>query len=303
MAQSMVDLATNFLNNGFVDLGVVLDNQACVDLLRQIYQTRKFDPDLFIDEDQHKKNPRWTKNNPGPGINLTEKFDLDFIEKSEPFQNAMTRILGPNYKIMLKKFIVGVPNDWLPKWVHEETKDQMIANLGAYIKPDYQDMTYFRGIDFHQDLIDHKSRTSDFITLYVYLDNVEMDMSPLVVIPKSHIFGATKFPHDVKIEWDKGECTYSDRKGKETKLNYKFLTGNTGQIYFWSALTLHGTRAQTAEKPRISLRYLIERSKTEGTFLIDQLNEKINAELSLDSTRDDLNEFGKPVKFGKLLKS
>ena len=55
MAQSMVDLATDFLNNGFVDLGVVLDNQACVDLLRQIYQTRKFDPDLFIDEDQHKK--------------------------------------------------------------------------------------------------------------------------------------------------------------------------------------------------------------------------------------------------------
>ena len=102
MAQSMVDLATNFLNNGFVDLGVVLDNQACVDLLRQIYQTRKFDPDLFIDEDQHKKNPRWTKNNPGPGINLTEKFDLDFIENNDSFKNSMTKVLGPDYKIMHK---------------------------------------------------------------------------------------------------------------------------------------------------------------------------------------------------------
>ena len=51
--------------------------------------------------------------------------------------------------------------------------------------------------------------------------------------------------------------------------NYKFLTGNSGQIYFWSALTLHGTQSQTSEKPRISLRYLIERSKDEGKFLID----------------------------------
>ena len=102
MAQSMVDLATDFLNNGFVDLGIVLDNQACVDLLRQIYQTRKFDPDLFIDEDQHKKNPRWTKNNPGPGINLTEKFNLDFIENDylpylylDAFVMVMPTLAGP----------------------------------------------------------------------------------------------------------------------------------------------------------------------------------------------------------------
>ena len=299
----MMDFTTSFLENGFIDLGSVLDKKACNDLLGKVYDTRKFGPDLFIDEKQHKKNPRWTKNNPGPGINLTEKFNLDFIEKSGVFQDTMTKVLGPNYKIMLKKFVVGVPNNWLPKWVHEETKDQMISNLGAYIKPIYQDMTYFRGIDFHQDLIDHKSRTSDFITLYVYLNDVEMGMSPLVVIPKSHIFGATKFPHDIKVDWDKGNCTYSDRNSKESKLDYKFLTGNSGQIYFWSALTLHGTQAQAAEKPRISLRYLIERSKTEGTFLIDQLNETINAELSLDSIRNDLNGVGKPVKFGKLLKS
>ena len=33
-------------------------------------------------------------------------------------------------------------------------------------------------------------------------DDVEIGMSPLVVIPKSHIFGATKFPHDIKINWN-----------------------------------------------------------------------------------------------------
>jgi len=299
----MIDFTKNFLKDGFVDLGSVLDKQACKNLLKEIYETRKFGTDLFIDEKQHKENPRWTKNNPGPGINLTEKFDLDFIERSEAFKNAMTKLLGPNYKIMLKKFVVGVPNNWLPNWVHEETKNQMIANLGAYIKPDYQDMTYFRGIDFHQDLIDHKSRTSDFITLYVYLDDVVMGMSPLTIIPRSHIFGATTFPHDLKIDWENNSCTYSDRQGKEEKFDYKFLTGDSGQVYFWSALTLHGTQAQTADKPRISLRYLIERSTSEEKFLIDELNESINSSLSLNSTRDDLNKDGKPVKLGKLLKS
>jgi hypothetical protein len=299
----MNDFDDDFLNNGFVDLGQILDKDACKELLKKVYETRNFGPDLFIEEKQHRENPRWKKNNPGPGINLTEKYDLDFIEKNSMFIDAMTKVLGPNYKIMLKKFIVGVPNDWLPEWVHNETKDQMIANLGAYIKPEYQDITYFRGIDFHQDLIDHKSRISDFITLYVYIDSVEMGMSPLVVIPKSHIFGATKFPHDLKMKWDSGKCDYSDREGRSKELDYKFLTGGVGQVYFWSALTLHGTQAQTADKPRISLRYLIERSSDNEEVLIDKLNESIESQLSLDSTRNDLDQLGKPVKFGKMLKS
>ena len=134
-----------------------------------------------------------------------------------------------------------------------------------------------------------------------------MGMSPLVVIPRSHIFGATKFPHDVKIDWDVNNCIYSDRRKNTANLNYKFLTGNSGQIYFWSALTLHGTQSQTAVKPRISLRYLIERSKTSGEFLIDKLNKTINFELSLDVTRNDLNGAGESTKFkpmhGKILKS
>ena len=213
----------------------------------------------------------------------------------------MTRVLGPDYKIMHKSFVVGVPTDWLPEWVKNDTEDLMDANLGAWIKPEFQDMTYFRGIDFHQDLIDYKSRLSDFITLYVYLDNVDMKMSPLMIIPKSHVFGATKFPHDLKIELDTENCLYSDTRGNTTNLNYKFLTGNSGQLYFWSALTLHGTQAQMADKSRISLRYLIERSKISGEFLIDKFNETINFDLSLDSTRNYLEGVSKPTH-GKMLK-
>ena len=80
------------------------------------------------------------------------------------------------------------------------------------------------------------------------------------------------------------------------------MTGNTGQVYFWSALTLHGTQPQMADKPRISLRYLIERSKTSGEFLIDKFNDTIHFDLSLDSTRKNLEGVGKPTH-GKILKS
>jgi hypothetical protein len=95
---------------------------------------------------------------------------------------------------------------------------------------------------------------------------------------------------------------YSDRRGNTTNLNYKFLTGNSGQMYFWSALTLHGTQPQMADKPRVSLRYLIERSKTTDEFLIDKFNKTINFELSLNTTRSYLEGVGKPTP-GKILKS
>lgn len=299
----MTDFSQNFLDNGFFDLGSIIDTKKCHNLLKQIQETRSFGSELFIDEEEHKKNPRWTRNNPGPGINLAEKCDLDFIEKNELLQNVLTKVLGPGYKIKLKKFVVSVPEYWLPKWINKETKEQMIANLGAYIKPEYKDMTYFRGIDFHQDTVGGEAglKLPNFLTLYVYLDDVEIGMSPLVVIPKSHIFGATKFPHDIKINWNSDRCTYSDRKGNKAEFDYKFLTGKTGQTYFWSALTLHGTQPTTIKKSRISLRYLIERSSNEETFLIDKVYKK-NSPLIIDATRNDIDELGKPIKFGKVLK-
>lgn len=300
----MSDFSQDFLDNGFFDLGSIIDKKKCQDLLKQIQETRSFGSELFIDEEEHIKNPRWIKNNPGPGINLAEKYDLDFIEKNELVQNVLTKVLGPGYKIKLKKFVVSVPEYWLPEWINKETKEQMIANLGAYIKPEHKDLTYFRGIDFHQDTVGGEAglKLPNFITLYVYLDDVEIGMSPLVVIPKSHIFGATKFPHDIKINWDSDKCSYSDRKGNKTELNYKFLTGKTGQTYFWSALTLHGTQPNIIKKSRISLRYLIERSSNEGVFLIDKVYKK-NSPLMIDTTRNDVDESGKPIKFGKVLKS
>ena len=84
----MKNFEETFLNDGFVDLGSVLDKERCQALLKDVYKTRNFGHDLFITEDEHRKNPRWSKTNPGPGINLTEKFDLDFIEKNNSFQDS-----------------------------------------------------------------------------------------------------------------------------------------------------------------------------------------------------------------------
>lgn len=290
-----------FLEDGFIDLGEVLDKNATHDLLEQVYTSRDFSSALFIDEEQHRKNPRYTKTNPGPGINFTEKVDLSFIEENPSFRNAMTTVLGPDYNILLKKFVVGVPDDWIPDWVIREISGLGATNLGSYIKPEFHDITFFHGIDFHQDLVDHPKRKADFVTLYVYLDNVIDGMSPLVIVPKSHIFGATTFPHKITVHNGTNKLTYEDRRGRKGDFNFKFLTGGAGNIYFWSQLTLHGTQPQGVTKPRISLRYQIERGKNDEPCLIDEFNNQIDGPLLLESVRYDQDESGKVEKRGNMI--
>lgn len=214
----MVFSREEFLEQGFIDLGPVLDKKVCQELLDKVFATRDFSSALFIDEKTHKKYPRYQKTNPGPGINLVEKYNLDFIEGNSTFKDSMKTVLGENYKIILKKFIVGVPDSWIPEWVARETDDFGVANLGPYIKSQFHDMTYFHSIDFHQDLIDHPNKNADFITLYVYFDEVDEGMSPLVVVPRSHIFGATVFPHKITIHDEQNTLTYED--GDDKKENF-----------------------------------------------------------------------------------
>jgi len=297
----VTSLRESFLDDGFIDLGQVLDKQACHHLLKQVYASRDFSSALFIDEEKHRKNPRYRKSNPGPGINFTEKVDLNFIEENTAFRNAMTTVLGPDYNILLKKFIVGVPDDWIPDWIIREISNVGVANLGSYVKPEFHDITYFHGIDFHQDLIDHPQRKADFVTLYVYLDDVVDGMSPLNVVPKSHIFGATTFPHKITVHDGTNKLTYEDRRGRKGDFDFKFLMGSPGNIYFWSELTLHGTQPQGVTKSRISLRYLIERGKSDKPCLIDEFNNQIDGPLSLESLRDDIGESGKIEKIGNTI--
>ena len=75
----------------------------------------------------------------------------------------MKKILGQNFRILNHKLVMGVPESYLPEWIKLLIKNNTSNNLGKYIKPKYRDITYFKGLDFHQDIIDYPYRTADFI--------------------------------------------------------------------------------------------------------------------------------------------
>jgi hypothetical protein len=151
------------------------------------------------------------------------------------------------------------------------------------------------------DIVDHKNRIGDFITFYVYLEDVTVNMSPLHIIPRSHIFGGTTVPHELK-SLGGNKILYSDRRGKSEEFNSKMLTGTTGSVFFWSQYNLHGTMpTSTTNTPRVSLRYLIERGKSTEECIIDKFLKTIDAPLSMKITMDDEVKRGYGVG-SKLLK-
>src|SRR4051812_48329539 len=186
----------SFIEDGFKAAGPFFPPERTRDLHRQALNSRDF-RDIFLAEAEFRRAPKFTGVNPRPGRNLLEKLDSDFIFGDERFQAEMAKVLGPRWRVLDYKFVMGVPDEYLPQWVKDECKGRFVANLGCYVKEQYRDFTYFRGIDFHQDIIDFPDRDSDFITAYIYLDDVASDCSPLYVLPKSHELGASMFPHKI----------------------------------------------------------------------------------------------------------
>ena len=122
-----------------------------------------------------------------------------------------------------------------------------ISNLGAFVKPEYRDVTYFHGIDFHQDIIDwpawsDRRKTWDVMTMYVYLHEVSGDHSALHVIPGSHKFGATHYPHNLEKKAG-NKWVYTDDQGNSMDCEHTMLTGGAGFVALWHNAVLHGTRA------------------------------------------------------------
>ena len=200
----------------------------------------------------------------------------------------MNAILGDEYKILIKKYVAALSKKHLPDYVLKIAQKSLAANLNPYIKNEFRDMTYFRGIDYHMDIIDFPNRNPLFITMYVYLNDTDSTMSPLNVIKKSHIHGPDTFPHDIKFTEKKERFFYKHHKKKSNdydELDAKVLEGKTGSVYFWTSCTLHGTKPQsTKEDERVSLRYLIESNSKNG--LINKMFNKNE----LKNTRDDLDD-------------
>jgi hypothetical protein len=269
-----------------------VDPDAAGRLLAKLRADRRYDETLFQTEAEFDADPQYRGVNPRPGRNLLERFDgeLGFVEQAPHVVEALTALLGPGYRIMDRKVVCGVPDKAIPAWLKARIAGNPVNNLGAYVKPHYRDVTYFNGIDFHQDLIDFKEREADFLTLYVYLHRVTRSDAPLFVLENSHSLGASVFPHDLSQD---GPSLWTYRNGPhgQAQCRQVMLTGEAGFTACWHALTLHGTQPDEGDEERISLRYLFAPADGARDGL-HRVNQTLGVPLSLASTRVDLNEAG-----------
>ena len=277
----------NFLKNGYEIKKSFFNSTQCSKLLKKVYQSRNFNK-IWLSEHEYKNNKILKTVNPRPGRNLIEKLDTSFIFSNEKFITLLNQIMGNSWRVLDYKFVVALEKKMVPNWVSNLTKDTFIPNMGRFIKEKYRDITYFRGIDFHQDIIDFPHKQSDFATFYVYLDNVDKNSSPLILFPKSHIYGAKTFPHDIKKE--NNFYRYYNNSKTSIKIKPKSLIGKCGTMYFWHPCILHGTQPTFKDKFRISIRILIEKNHLKKKYLIDKLNSKIKGSLSVKNSRRDINK-------------
>ncbi|CAN5150287.1 hypothetical protein BH10PSE4_BH10PSE4_06760 [soil metagenome] len=290
-------VVSDFIARGYHVFEAGVDPAAAGDLLAKIRDLRTFDAGLFLSEAAFDADPQYIGVNPAPGRNLLEGFEreLAFVENDPAIVSTLTALLGEGYEILLKKLICGVPSSVVPDWLKARIAGNPVNNLGAYVKPPFRDITYFYGIDFHQDLIDYKDREADFITLYIYLHDVGTHDAPLFLLENSHKLGGTLFPHDlIKTATSDGErgWLYRDGRGHEVQTRQHLLTGKTGYAAMWHACTLHGTQPDAADNERLSLRYLIARNPGAAAPGMDAVNATLLGPLSLDATRQDLDARG-----------
>lgn len=292
------------LDNGLYIFEDLLDQTSIEKLFKKIKDKRKFSSEIFQTEEEYKLEVSHLKHNPTPTFNFLNQFeeDLKFVEQDEHVRGLVTKLLGDDYEVVIRKAVCGVPSSWLPNWVVKKIEGINVPNLGPYIKKEYRDITYFRGIDFHQDIIDWpKGKTdldpSTFLTLYVYIHDVGPNDSPLHLLSNSHKLGATLFPHNLK-KTENNTWKYEDDNGETIECEESVLTGKPGYAAIWHNCTLHGTRPvkNESDKFRISLRYLIGKSNSnkQKTF-IDEINSKIKGNLKPIRTRQDLDSLGKPI--------
>ena len=281
----------DFRERGYHMFEAPVDPAAAARLLAKIRATRAFDGSLFLSEAAFDADPQYVGVNPRPGRNLLERFedDLGCVERDPAIVASLTELLGEDYETLNKKVVCGVPARSVPAWLKARITDNPVNNLGAYVRPEHRDVTYFYGIDFHQDLIDYKDRDADFVTLYVYLHAVGAHDAPLYLLEESHKLGGTVFPHDLTREG--GGWRYRNGLGGEVATQQVMLTGGAGFTAMWHACTLHGTQPDAADNERLSLRYLFaKRPGARGG--LDAVNASLRGPLRLGDTRADLDDKG-----------
>jgi len=282
---------SDFIAHGYHVFDGGVDAAAAAALLADIRATRAFDGSLFLTEAEFDAAPQYTGVNPRPGRNLLDTFEdqLGFVERDSGIVSALTAMLGEDYALLNRKVVCGVPRSAVPNWLRARIEGNPVNNLGAWVRPAWRDVTYFYGIDFHQDLIDYKDREADFVTLYIYLHEVGRHDAPLFLLEDSHQLGATVFPHDL-TRGDAG-WTYRDGRGGAVACRQHLLTGPAGYAAMWHGCTPHGTQPDAADHERLSLRFLFARTGADKVG-IDEVNATLKGPISLAATREDLDQNG-----------
>ncbi|MEO6339613.1 MAG: hypothetical protein ABIO39_06215 [Caulobacteraceae bacterium] len=284
-----------FGDTGYHMFPAGVDPRASGALLADVRAVRAFDDSLFLTEAEFDADPQYVGVNPRPGRNLLDAYAdrLGFVEQSPQIVAGLTELLGEGYEILNRKFVCGVPASAVPAWLKARIEGRPVNNLGAYVRPEFRDVTYFYGIDFHQDLIDYKDRDADFLTLYVYLHPVSERDAPLYLLENSHSLGASVFPHDLSRNGP-GFWRYRNGEHGEVLSRQQMLTGPAGFTAMWHACTLHGTQPHQADRARLSLRYLFAKTAS-GPTGIDAVNAALSGPTRISSTRVDLAEDGSAV--------
>ena len=162
-----------------------------------------------------------------------------------------------------------------------------IPNIGKFLSEKARSVTMFRGISLHQDIIDFPLRHPDFITFYIYLDEVTVNSAPLIIIPDSHLNGPQPFPHDYVQLNTENKIRYKNKFSSEYDM--LTVTGEIGDVAFWHPYLLHGTKPVTSASPRVSLRLLIEKNADQDkNCILDKVNNKIGPLETLKTTREDI---------------
>ena len=194
------------------------------------------------------------------------KLNLEVVNK---FEKLISPI--PNIGELVVFVIVKIDNlNDFSKSILSNIK--IPERINKFIKKEFRDVTYFRGLDLHMDSIDWENANNKFITMYVYLNEVDHSMSPLEIVKGSHKLGHTQHPHYIEKIKNSNEIKYSLDNKKFLKFEKEKLVGASGSVYFWTSNTLHGTAEskESKESFRISLRYIIEKRKN-STGLIDKV--------------------------------
>ena len=267
-----------FIENGYLALPKTFDIKKIIKLKKRLKKLAPEVKDIFYNNFKIFKNKtRFSKITPGLNENnilLDKSINLDFIEKNTKFNKILEIFFGGEYSIESKWLIKILPQKIMPKWVSEEVRDIGMPQLNMYIKDQYRNISYSNSLDFHQE---NGGKLRNATTVLIYLDSIlnESD-GPIRMLDKTHILGATYYPHYCRISSNKKYIYYSDLKGNHILTKQVPILGSNGTAIFFNGYTLHGsTIDNNKKKTRLALRYVFSPNKLNKNSIFNKSNEKI----------------------------